>query len=205
MLNIYLARHGQDEDNANGLLNGHRNTPLTDIGISQAQELARHIQDKGLTFDTVYSSPLSRAAETARIIASTLNAPAPQIMPELIERDFGIMTGKRVADIEKLCAPDIIKTSIITYFVSPEGAETFPQLVARGKHIVEHIQKLHHDGSVLLVAHGDIGKMIYAAYYNKPWQEVLTSFHFGNSELLVLSPTVHPEDAHIVKVGQFNH
>ncbi len=34
MLKIYLARHGQNEDNANGILNGHRDLPLTDIGLT---------------------------------------------------------------------------------------------------------------------------------------------------------------------------
>jgi len=38
-LHIYLTRHGQDQDNAHGILNGHRNTPLTELGIQQAQQL----------------------------------------------------------------------------------------------------------------------------------------------------------------------
>lgn len=33
-LNLYLARHGQDEDNARSILNGRRDTPLTLLGIS---------------------------------------------------------------------------------------------------------------------------------------------------------------------------
>lgn len=40
MSKIYLARHGQDKDNSEGILNGHRDTPLTDIGIMLANVLA---------------------------------------------------------------------------------------------------------------------------------------------------------------------
>jgi broad specificity phosphatase PhoE len=40
---------------------------------------------------------------------------------------------------------------------------------------------------VLLVCHGDFGKMVYAAYYDEDWKSVLMDFHFGNSEVLVLS------------------
>jgi len=40
MLKIYLAQHGQNEDNANGMLNGHRALPLTEMGIAQATEIA---------------------------------------------------------------------------------------------------------------------------------------------------------------------
>ena len=40
MMKIYLARHGQDKDNENGILNGHRDTALTELGLSQAKEIA---------------------------------------------------------------------------------------------------------------------------------------------------------------------
>ena len=68
MLKIFLARHGQNEDNANGILNGHRDLPLTEIGIAQAHEVADKIKEAGLSFDVVLSSPLSRALKTAEII-----------------------------------------------------------------------------------------------------------------------------------------
>lgn len=48
MLKIYIARHGQNEDNANGILNGHRDLPLTSLGERQAYELADGIKDIGL-------------------------------------------------------------------------------------------------------------------------------------------------------------
>ena len=99
MLKIYLARHGQNEDNANGILNGHRDMPLTEIGIAQAYEVAQKIHDAGLSFDTVLSSPLNRALKTAEIISSVNNLPDPEIVDRLIERDFGIMSGKEQSRI----------------------------------------------------------------------------------------------------------
>jgi broad specificity phosphatase PhoE len=115
------------------------------------------------------------------------------------------MTGKPVRDICLLCEPDVIKTETITYFLSPEGAETFPQLIERAKELLAEIQSTISDGNVLLVTHGDIGKMIFAAYYGLDWQTVLTMFHFGNSELLLLSEDCKPEEAHLVRIEQFNH
>lgn len=44
MLNIYLARHGQNQDTASGILNGHRELPLTEPGIAQAEEVAIKIK-----------------------------------------------------------------------------------------------------------------------------------------------------------------
>ncbi len=205
MLKIYIARHGQDEDNANGILNGQRNLPLSEIGRRQAQELASGIKASGLTFDAVYSSSLCRALETAETVTNELKLPAPVIITELIERDFGVMTGKPAKDICLLCEPDVIKTETITYFLSPEGAETFPQLLHRARTFLHHLRSIVVDGDVLLVTHGDIGKMIFAAYYDLDWQTVLTMFHFGNSELLLLSEDYKPEEAHLVRIEQFNH
>lgn len=205
MLRIYLARHGQDQDNANGILNGHRNEPLTQIGLEQARQIAEKIRIAGLSFDAIYSSPLQRALVTAQTIASTLHGPEPIVLDGLIERDFGVMSGKRVADIETLCAPDIIKTDTITYFLSPPGAETFPVLLQRAKQVLKEVQEKNTDGDVLLVAHGDVGKMIYTAYYQLDWLDILTLFHFGNSELLLLSPDSPPEKAHVFTIEQFNH
>ncbi|MEX2409948.1 MAG: phosphoglycerate mutase family protein [Candidatus Paceibacterota bacterium] len=88
MLKIYIARHGQNEDNANGILNGHRDFPLTEIGKQQARELAKGIKSSELEFDAVYSSPLIRAYETASIVADDLNLQKPEIIQGLIERDF---------------------------------------------------------------------------------------------------------------------
>lgn len=204
MLKIYLARHGQNEDNANGILNGHRDLPLTQAGIDQADEVANKIKEAGLVFDGVFSSPLSRAYKTAKIISEVNGFSKPQVLNELIERDFGSMTGADQSRIEELCAPDIIKTETVTYFLSSEGAETFPDLLKRAGLLLEKITQEYPDGNVLLVTHGDFGKMIYAQYYQLNWEEVLTLFHFGNSELLLLSPDSTAGEAHVFKILQHN-
>lgn len=202
---IYLARHWQNQDNANWILNWHRDLPLTDIWINQANELAKKIKDAKLSFDKIYSSPLIRAFKTAEIISDVLEMEKPEPLNLIIERDFGIMSGKSQNDIEKLCAPNIIKTDTITYFLNPEWAETFPQLMNRAKKVLEYIENKHSNQSILLAMHWDIGKMIYAEYYNLDWKNVLTMFHFWNSELLLLSKDSNPEDTHIFNIDQFNH
>jgi broad specificity phosphatase PhoE len=205
MLKIYLARHGQNLDNANGILNGHRDEPLTKIGIEQAGEIADKIRGAHVAFDFIFTSPLSRASQTAEIIAGTIQGPKPIVMLELIERNFGTLTGIKQSKIEELCTPDIIKTDTITYFLSPDGAETFPDLVRRAHVLLDKLNAQFKEGSILLVTHGDIGKMIYAAYYRLEWQKVLKLFHFGNSELLLLSNESPAEASHVFKIRQHNH
>lgn len=204
MLKIYLARHGQDLDNAKGVLNGRRDEPLSDKGIEQANEVSKKIKESQIYFDCVYSSPLKRAYKTAEIITTVLQINKPQILENLIERDFGIMTGKKQDTIKDFCFPDIIQTDAICYFLNPEGAETFPQLLARASAILNEVKDKHKDGNVLLVTHGDVGKMIYASYYGLDWMGVLKMFHFGNSDLLELSEESGPEETHVFKIKQHN-
>lgn len=178
--------------------------PLTRNGIEQAQYLPNEIKQAGISYDHIYTSPLVRAHRTAEIVADNTGSQEPEVMEELIERNLGIMTGFEKDRIEELCATDVMRTETITYFLSPEGAETFPDLIKRGNRILDTIRAKHTDGNVLLVTHGDIGEMIYAAYYGLEWHDVLTAFHFGNSDLLLLSEDSDPNDVHLFRATQYN-
>lgn len=198
-----MARHGQDQDNALGILNGQRDMPLSPKGEEQAEELAAKISETGLRFDEVYSSPLKRAMMTAEKIVSR-SGNKLEILPELIERNYGVMTGQIQSRIEELCAPDILKTETVTYFLKPVGGESFPDLILRAKKLLDDLKSKHQNGNILLVSHGDFGKMIYCAYYDLDWRDVLRNFHFGNSDLLKMSEDSKPEDTHVFKFKQFN-
>jgi len=204
MLKIYLARHGQDEDNFNGILNGRRDKPLTPLGRRQAFELSENIKKKGIQFVKVYSSPLKRTFETAQIITKNLGINPPEKWDLIIERDFGIMTGQPHTKIKEMCSPKIIETDTVTYFLSPQGAETFPDLIKRSKKILKTVKENHPDGNILLVTHGDIGKMIFTTYYQLDWKKVLKMFHLGNSDLILLAQNTTPAKAYIFKNNQVN-
>ena len=47
--------------------------------------------------------------------------------------------------------------------------------------------------------------MLYAAYYNLEWEYVLKMFHFGNSELILLSEKSEYKDPYVINIEQFNH
>lgn len=204
MLKIYITRHGQDEDNAAGILNGRRDKPLTKIGESQALELAKNVKQYNLNFDAVYTSPLLRVRQTAQIVVDNTGNPQPIVKKDLIERDFGVMTGELVSSIAEKCAPHILQVGTIIYFLNVDGAETFPNLLARAHKILTEIKSRHISGSVLLATHGDFGKMIYAAFYGLSWEQILKQFHFGNAELLFLSEQSPAEDTHVFQFRQYN-
>ncbi|CUF99833.1 unnamed protein product [Bodo saltans] len=185
MTKIFLCRHGQDEDNSNGLLNGHRNTPLTELGRQQAEQVADKIATTLPPFDVILSSPLQRAHNTALAIASRRDQNVI-VEPMLIERDFGVFTGKPIADIVELCKGDVLKTDRVTYFLSGEGSETFDVLYQRATDVVAKVRDSYKDKTVLLVCHGDIGKMILAVCKEITWKEGLMYPYFANTEVIEL-------------------
>ena len=184
MSKIFLVRHGQDTDNAAGILNGRRDTELTELGREQARNVAEKLRDNNV--EIIYTSPLKRAYETARIIATELGIDEVIADEHLIEREFGVLTGKPVSDISKY-TDKILPTDRVNYFLEVEGAEDFPTLLLRGRKILNEIRQRHPDKNVLIVTHGDIGKMIRAAYHGWTWENGLKTPYFDNTGVLELS------------------
>ncbi len=187
-MEIYLVRHGQDLDNANGILNGHRDQDLTPLGIQQTDSAADLLI--GRNIDVICSSPSLRARHTAQIIADKLNLAEVETLPNLIERDFGTLTGKPITDIPKL-AKKTFATDKILYFTEAEGAEDFPTLLVRAKDVLKYITEKYPNKNIVLVTHGDTGKMIQAAYYDWDWEKGLRAPFFANSEILPLKKDVY--------------
>ncbi|MEK7165592.1 MAG: histidine phosphatase family protein, partial [Patescibacteria group bacterium] len=88
---LYIVRHGQTEFNVKGLMQGHNDSPLTNLGEIQACALAEEFKD--IHFDEVYSSDLLRAKRTAEIITLERNITI-KTTQALRERSYGSYEGK---------------------------------------------------------------------------------------------------------------
>lgn len=123
---IYFVRHGQTELNQRRVLQGRSDYPLNGVGEEQAAEAAAWFKENGIRIDRIWSSPLQRAMQTARIIAGE---DVPMFTDErLIEMDYGPFEGV------DLTAPP---QEIITFFSdfvhnpAPEGMEQLNSVVSR--------------------------------------------------------------------------
>ena len=81
MTTIYLARHAESDWNAENRFQGHTDRPLTEGGRAQAEALADELADKPL--EAVFSSPLHRALDTAKLVAARHDLPAIYLPPKL--------------------------------------------------------------------------------------------------------------------------
>ena len=187
-MNLFIIRHGQDEDNKNRILNGHRDTLLTPTGLEQARQAGRKLQ--AYPIDLIYTSPLRRAMATAAIIGEQLGLPQ-EVLPELIERDFGVFTGTPIDDIAKN-AQKVLVTPQVTFFLDGEGVETFPELYERAGRLLVKLQENHPHDNIALVTHGDMAKMLQAVFHGWDWEYALRTPYLANTEILELSSLLEP-------------
>ena len=91
MKKLYLLRHGQTEFNVKKLVQGHCDSPLTDLGRKQAGMAAAWLKAHNVVPDKVVSSPLGRAMATAGLVATELLGPdaAVESCEGIIERCYG--------------------------------------------------------------------------------------------------------------------
>ncbi len=92
-MKIYLIRHGETPWNRESRIQGREDIPLSSEGLEQARMCAGVFSRVNVT--AVLTSPLSRAVETAKLIAQAASAPI-FTEPDLTERDFGSVSGMKV-------------------------------------------------------------------------------------------------------------
>lgn len=140
---IYIIRHGQTEVNHRQALQGRSDFPLNDAGILQAQRAAEGL--KGISFAHVFTSPLRRAIQTARIIVPDIQ---PVVDDRLIEMDYGPYEGM---DLNNL------PPEVLTFFQdfihnpAPDGMEPLSSVTERAGSFLEFIRNL--DGNILISTH----------------------------------------------------
>jgi len=86
-----FLRHGESLGNTENYFQGQSDTLLTEKGQRQVQRLAERWSDEKISFDKLFSSPLSRARITAEAIGTALGVPV-EIDPVWVERDTGKLT-----------------------------------------------------------------------------------------------------------------
>ena len=153
---MYFVRHGESVSNAKGVYTGRLDVPLSDRGRDQARDVAREIKNQGVTIEIIFTSPLIRAGETARIIAAELNLDTNAVHTDvrLVERDFGNLVGKTK-----------IPTHLLTNELLTEvGGEMNWEVRDRVESFIVEQERGDTD-RVLVIAHNGSGKQL-TGYYN---------------------------------------
>jgi probable phosphoglycerate mutase len=185
---IILARHGQDQDNSNGILNGRRDSPLTPLGVAQAYGLAGNLEIAGLNIQYIFCSPYERALQTAKVCSDILGVPC-LVMNCLIERSHGILEGHPYSDIPKL-AKSFKEWNGRIYVIEVEGGEDYPALCERAEDVLSQIEakrlELQIEGYVLIVFHGALMRAVQVVHAGLNHEHMFEFASPNNCEFLIL-------------------
>ena len=141
---LYLVRHGETDWNRQRRIQGLTDIPLNDTGREQAARTGALLA--GRHWDTVMASPLSRALETASIIADAVGLPAPTTDDRLVERNYGEAEGLDFEELQRLFPDD----------TPVPGREKRSAVAARAIDALMDIARRHPDEAVIVVSHGGL-------------------------------------------------
>ena len=146
-MKIFLTRHGETEWNACNRLQGQLDSPVTPRGKRQISALCAALEGEGI--ESVISSPLGRATEAARQIASHLQSPL-RFDARLMERCFGTLDGK-IPGVEDIEAMARIYSGDASF--RPEGGESRTDT---GERMIASLREIAatQPGNVCVVSHG---------------------------------------------------
>jgi probable phosphoglycerate mutase len=156
---LTLIRHGETSANVDGVWHGSTDTPLTQRGHSQAERLARHLDEHHGDSKALYCSPLLRARETAAPIARRLGLEL-RIEADLREYDLGRWEGRSFAEL-------YAKERFFEHIrrdpdFAPHGGESPRQVTVRLASALERIGASHAGERVLVIVHGGALSMALA-------------------------------------------
>jgi len=153
---LYMVRHGETESNRTHIIQGHLDTPLSDIGLQQAQLVAKHLSST--IFTLAISSDLIRALKTGQSIRENNKSfDDIEVWKVARERCFGEMEGKGV-DVMMNAVRGKNKDQIFAW--GPSGGETGSGFRDRVKLFVKDLNKRvlklkeRKDVKILVTSHG---------------------------------------------------
>jgi broad specificity phosphatase PhoE len=171
MTTLFLVRHGRTGWNKEQIFRGTKDVPLDAVGREEALLVGERL--KGERLRAVYSSPLSRAKETAEAIARFHNVEV-QVLAGLIDLNFGEWEGQSLEEVKKQY-PDLYQQWLQEphQVVFPNG-EGLDAVSSRAMKVVEGIIERHPQGAVALVSHRVVLKVLICALLG------LDNSHFWN-------------------------
>jgi broad specificity phosphatase PhoE len=149
---LILIRHGQTRHNVEGRMAGWTDSPLTDLGRSQAERLARHVADR-YRLDRIYASPLQRARLTAEAVGRRAHL-RPILRDDLKEINFGKLESLTKEEIGEQF-PGMVERRDEPVFEYPEG-ESAEHFTARVRDAFRSIIAENEGRTVAVVSHGGV-------------------------------------------------
>ncbi len=156
---LVLVRHGESEWNKLNLFTGWKDPDLTEKGIAEAKRAGSQLKAEGLTFDIAYTSALTRAQHTLKLILAELGQTGLETVRDqrLNERDYGDLSGLNKDDARRKWGEEQVLIWRRSYDVPPPGGESLKDTAARVLPYYESdiLPAVKAGRNVLIAAHGN--------------------------------------------------
>jgi alpha-ribazole phosphatase/probable phosphoglycerate mutase len=152
-----VVRHGRTEWNDAHRFQGKSDIPLNEAGLLQAGRTAKRLSSWPV--DAVYTSPLTRALQTASVIAAPHHK-EPIVLEDLAEVDFGEWESRHIDSIREESGDTLSAWYGDPFFHMPEGSETWDSFLARVGRAVRVLLGSPHR-NIAVVSHGGVIRALY--------------------------------------------
>jgi probable phosphoglycerate mutase len=195
-MKLFCVRHGETLFNSAGRIQGQSDSQLSPLGLRQVQAVAEALA--GEAIDVIIASPLSRALESARVIAEKVQAPI-EIEARLMEINAGVFQGHSWEEIDQAFPQDAARwrTQDPDYRI-PQG-ESRRDLMERGAAAFAAIREAGYRQAVV-VAHGGSLSAAFKALLQIPAER--NPFSLGNGSI---STVVWEKDFRLLSLNETCH
>ena len=174
---LVLCRHGQSDWNLKNLFTGWRDPGLTPKGIEEAHVAGRRLKELGVRFDIAFTSALSRAQETTRLMLEEVGQPDLTTIRDeaLNERDYGDLSGLNKDEARAKFGEEQVHIWRRSYDVPPPGGESLKDTAARVLPYYVHrvLPQVMKDRTVLVGAHGNSLRALIMAMEGLTGEEIV--------------------------------
>lgn len=156
---LVLVRHGESTDNALNLFSGWRDPALTEKGVLEARNAGRTLKAQAVTFETAYTSTLSRARRSLDLMLTEMDRIDLPVIetPALNERDYGELSGLNKEGARAIWGSEQVHLWRKSYDAVPPGGESLAMTAARAVPFCRTVidPRLQRGENILVVAHGN--------------------------------------------------
>ena len=187
---LVLIRHGETEKHKSRIFLGQKDVPLDDEGRDQCMHVGIEMQHFGIETDIIYTSTLSRAVESAQIIADAMGGGLSVVRePEFSEMKLGHWDGLFIDDIKERFPEEYEARGrdLVNYRIDDE-AENFVDLQKRAMKKLDEIIASS-EGDIMLVSHSGVLRVIKCALQNRPLEDIKRmKFDRGTYDIMEIPP-----------------
>ena len=156
-MKLYIIRHGQTAWNKEEVFRGTKDIPLNEVGLKEANALGAYLEST--PFDALYTSPLSRARQTAQAVADAVGL-TPVVEPNLIDLDFGAWQGVSHKEVKEKY-PDLYQTWVSEPAQARfPGGESLNDVLNRIRTLLTMLLEKHPNGTVAVFTHRVVCKVL---------------------------------------------